>query len=491
MTNAQSHQIGELRNQATETITGGAGGVGNFGGTGGANAGTIGFTLGTFVFGLDNSGSILGGVGGGSSGGAGGAGVANSGTIVRLTNSGTVAGGQGGRGVTGGAGGAGVTNAGSIPTLSNSGKITGDSGGTGSEFGAGGLGGAGVSNSGKIGALSNGGTISGGAGGFDGGLGGAPGRSGLGVFNSGSIATLQNSGTISGSIGVLNINTIGTLNNLAGGLIHGAQTGLSNPGAIGTLINNGTIDPSAGAFAILSTGSIGTITNSGQIVGSVEIANQATVTVAGGRGNTFGGWTGGTITIVGGDLTFARGNTALGDNIVAINANGGLGTVFNDASLMVAAPQTITGNFGQSTTGALDFGVGGDTIGQYGALAITGFATLEGGLGLALTNGFELAAGDSFDFMTYAGFYGDFTRVSVDGQACRAARGDVWSCSVGVDLDVDLNSAGLIVTAGPFTELPATAAIPEPSTWAMLALGFLGLGGLTLAGRKRRAEADL
>ena len=235
--------------------------------------------------------------------------------------------------------------------------------------------------------------------------------------------------------------------------------GLSNSGTIGSLNNAGTIDPRAGAFAILSIGSIGTITNTGQIVGNVEIDDQAMVTVVGGRGNTFGEWTGGAITIGGGDLTFARGHTALGDNIVVTGADGGPGTVFNNARLMIAAPQTITGNFGQSTTGALDFGLAGDMAGQYGALRVTGSATLDGGLGLELMNGFDLTAGNSFDLMTYGGFDGDFARVSVDGEACSAARGDVWRCSVGVDLDVDLGGGGLIVTTGPFTELPATAAV--------------------------------
>ena len=352
-------------------------------------------------------------------------------------------------------------------------------------------GGAGVSNSGKITTLSNSGTISGGAGGFDGGPGGAPGASGVGVSNSGTITTLSNGGTISGSVGVLNTNDIGALDNLASGLIHGAQMGLSNSGTIGSLNNAGTIDPRAGAFAILSIGSIGTITNTGQIVGNVEIDDQAMVTVVGGRGNTFGEWTGGAITIGGGDLTFARGHTALGDNIVVTGADGGPGTVFNNARLMIAAPQTITGNFGQSTTGALDFGLAGDMAGQYGALRVTGSATLDGGLGLELMNGFDLTAGNSFDLMTYGGFDGDFARVSVDGEACSAARGDVWRCSVGVDLDVDLGGGGLIVTTGPFTELPATAAVPEPPTWTMLALGFLGLGGFTLVGRKRRLAAEL
>jgi hypothetical protein len=43
-----------------------------------------------------------------------------------------------------------------------------------------------------------------------------------------------------------------------------------------------------------------------------EIDNQASVTVTGGAGTTFGRWTGGTITIGNGNLTFAGGNTRLG-----------------------------------------------------------------------------------------------------------------------------------------------------------------------------------
>ena len=54
------------------------------------------------------------------------------------------------------------------------------------------------------------------------------------------------------------------------------------------------------------------------------------------------------------------GNTALGDNIVV---NGGGGTVFNDDPLMIAAPQTITGNYDQSAAGVLDFGIAGDMTG--------------------------------------------------------------------------------------------------------------------------------
>ena len=50
-----------------------------------------------------------------------------------------------------------------------------------------------------------------------------------------------------------------------------------------------------------------------------------------------------------------------------------------------------------------------------------------------------------------------------------------------LDLVVANASAGF----GP----AASSAIPEPSTWAMLALGFLGLGGFGLK-KRRRGEAN-
>jgi hypothetical protein len=263
--------------------------------------------------------------------------------------------------------------------------------------------------------------------------------------------------------------------------------GYENLGHVGAFANFGTIDPPAGGFAILSTGSIGPITNTGQIIGNVEIDNQANVTVNGGS-RKLGSWTGGVITIGNGSLTFGSGKTALSNNIVVnVSASGLPGTVFNNGALMLAAPQSITGNFSQSATGLLDFGLAGDLTGQYGSLAVTGLASLGGGLGLDLTNGFAFAAGDTFDLMAYGGLSGGFNGVSVDGAACSARPGDVWFCrKVGFNLDLGFSNDALDLTvASAALNSPAAEPIPEPSTWALLGLGFLGLGGLGL-GRSAR-----
>lgn len=75
---------------------------------------------------------------------------------------------------------------------------------------------------------------------------------------------------------------------------------------------------------------------------------------------------------------------------------------------------TVSGNYAQSDTAALDIELGGTTAGsEYDRLAVSGNANLGGHLNVNFINGFLPQLGDQFDVMLFGGRSGDFDSLNL------------------------------------------------------------------------------
>jgi uncharacterized protein with beta-barrel porin domain len=346
--------------------TGGAGGIGaslsgftlaNAGGIYGGRGGRGGDAVSKY-----NSNKYDGGYGMGGIGGAGGAGVSLS-NGSSLSNSGYIAGGNGGNGgygyyAAGGAGGAGGAGAvlGSNSSLTNTNVLAGGEGGFGgfgynATGGVGGIGGSGAVLGGGA-TLSNSGGIYGGRGGFG----------GYGYYAAGGAGGAGGSGAVLGSNSSLTNTTV-----LAGG--EGGTGGLGYNGAGGA----GGI---GGAGAVLGGGS--TLTNSGGIYGGKGGFGGYGRSGAGGAAGT-----GGAGVVLGDNATLTSSGLVAGGE----GGHGGYGGYgsggaggIGGAGAMLGGNATLTNNGqmygGQGGAGGYGYYGAGGSGGAGGAGAVVGTATL-------------------------------------------------------------------------------------------------------------------
>jgi hypothetical protein len=91
------------------------------------------------------------------------------------------------------------------------------------------------------------------------------------------------------------------------------------------------------------------------------------------------------------------------------------GALSNSGSLTIGPGSTLTvsGAYSQTSTASLTEQIGGPpTSGQFGQLAVTGAATLDGTLALSLANGFEPDLGASYLVLDYGSHTGTFATIT-------------------------------------------------------------------------------
>ncbi len=269
--------------------------------------------------------------------------------------------------------------------------------------------------------------------------------------------TLNNSGTLNNNADLFNkaaiLNNSGTLNNAAGatlvnyGAINGNSvlynTGILNNNAGATLQNDGTLRNDTG-----TVNNAGAITGTGTYIQTVgRTINNGTLTQA-------------LIQIDGGSLS--------GTGTINGNVNIGSAGSVNPGN----SPGTLTINGDFASSGNLVFELAGLGSGQYDVLNINGNLFFTGGLiTFNFINGFQAAAGDSWDFL----FANSITGLGTLGFAFNGlGDGLGWEFTESNGhLNLSLTRLGV--------------SVPEPQTYALIALGLVLLG--VMARRKQQFVA--
>ena len=120
---------------------------------------------------------------------------------------------------------------------------------------------------------------------------------------------------------------------------------------------------------------------------------------------------------VDGTLTASSGvnveaGTLLGEGTLAGAVSSSAAVTIGDSPTQ-AGKLAITGSYSQGASGILNASIGGSEPGaQYSQLAVSGAASLDGTLNIALTGDFVPAVGDTFTIMTAGSVTGQFTTIN-------------------------------------------------------------------------------
>jgi hypothetical protein len=131
-------------------------------------------------------------------------------------------------------------------------------------------------------------------------------------------------------------------------------------------------------------------------------------------------------------ITFASGSSVDNQKGAVFDFENSLGgtipTFSNDGTLELGAGDTLTaGTFTQSSTGTLQSNIASAT--SYGALSVTGTATLDGTLQGQLENGYQPPKGTNFKVLTFGSRSGQFATVSPSGWTAQYDPSDVMLVS--------------------------------------------------------------
>jgi hypothetical protein len=145
---------------------------------------------------------------------------------------------------------------------------------------------------------------------------------------------------------------------------------------------------------------------------------------------------------------------------------------------------TVNGNYLQGSDGAFDELLAGLTAGAgYGQLVVNGSATLDGLLDVTTAADFHLAVGETFEIMEFGSLVGNFASFDFNGAACSGVFGRLDCGGVWFSERVSGGGLNLVVDS-----IGGVTAVPELSTWAMMLLGF---GGLGFTGYRRSRNGGL